>query len=390
MNSRERVITTLNHQEPDRVPLDLGATIVTTMTRIAYENLRGYLGMPADTAIRTSHRQMDTVYPAEDMFRHYGADVRPVCMKSPWGFQAREMPDDSFYDEFDLRWKKASYYYDVVERPLKGYTVADLAHATWPDPYNPGRVEGLREEAQKLYETTDYALVADIMCGGPFEQACMLRGYDDFLIDLAWDEKFAVALLDKITETDIALWDAYLTAVGDYVQVVAQGDDFGIQRGMYISPARYRKYVKPCLKRMYDFIHSKTKAKIFMHSCGSIYDGIPDLIEAGVDVLNPLQRSAAKMDIAKIKREYGKDLAFWGGGIDVQTVLPYASLQEIEDDVRRSIDILAVGGGFVFTPCHNIQADIPPERIDLVYSTAVAHGGGVYAKTAEITQGAAQ
>jgi uroporphyrinogen decarboxylase len=129
---------------------------------------------------------------------------------------------------------------------------------------------------------------------------------------------------------------------------------------------------------MYDFIHSKTRAKIFMHSCGSIYDGIPDLIEAGVDVLNPLQRSAAKMDIAKIKQEFGRDLAFWGGGIDVQTVLPYATLQEIEDDVKYAIDILAAGGGFVFTPCHNIQADIAPERIDLLYSTAVKHGASAY------------
>jgi uroporphyrinogen decarboxylase len=294
-------------------------------------------------------------------------------MKSPWGFKAKEMPDDSFYDEFNIRWKKAAYYYDVVERPLADIVIEDLDKATWPDPYNPGRVEGVREEAKKLYETTDYALVADIMCGGPFEQACMLRGYEQFCVDLYWDPTFATALLEKITETDIALWDAFLGAVGDYVQVVAQGDDLGIQTGTYISPQMYRKFVKPCHRRLYDFIHSKTQAKVFMHSCGSVYDIIPDLIEVGVEVLNPIQTSAAKMDVVRLKQEFGQDLCFWGGGIDVQKVLPFASLQAIEEEVERTIQIMAPGGGYVFVPSHNIQADIAPQRLHKVYETALHH-----------------
>lgn len=169
MNSRERVLAAINHREPDKVPIDLGATIVTAPTRIAYQNLREYLGMEPDPEPKTSHRQMDTVYPREDFYQRYGVDFRPVYMKGPWAFEAREMPDDSFYDEFNLRWKKASYYYDVVERPLAEATIDDLDTAVWPDPYDPGRVEGLPEEARNLYENTQYAIVADIMCLGPFE-----------------------------------------------------------------------------------------------------------------------------------------------------------------------------------------------------------------------------
>ena len=373
MNSRERVLTALNHKEPDKVPIDLGGTIVTTLTRVAYQNLRNYLGMPPDDKPVISHRQMDTVYPREDLLQRYEVDVRAVAMKGPWCFEPREMPDNSFYDEFNIRWKKASYYYDVVERPLADATVHDLATAAWPDPYDPGRVAGLREEAQALYENTEYAIVADIMCLGPFEGGCVLRGYEQFLTDLYWDPHFAEALLDKITETDIALWDAFLNAVGDYVHIVAQGDDVGIQTGPYISPEMYRKFIKPRQRRIFEFIHSRTQAKIFYHSCGSVYDLIPDFIEIGVDILNPIQRSAKKMDIAQMKREFGRDLCFWGGAIDVQQVLPFATLQQIEDEVKRTLDIMAPGGGYVFFPSHNIQADVTPDRIHHMYHTALQY-----------------
>ncbi len=373
MNPRERALAALNHQKPDRVPIDLGATIVTTITRIAYDNLRAYLELPPDIMPNISHRQMDTVYPKEDLLQRYQVDFRPVHMKGPWYFKTRELAEDeSFYDEYGLKWKKASYYYDVVERPLAGIeTLADLEKYPWPDPYDPGRVVGIREEARQLYETSPYLVVADIMCLGPFEGACLLRGYDNFAIDLKWNPILAQAILDKITDMSIGLWDAYLSHVGDFVHVVCQGDDLGTQRGLFISPEMYRKFVKPCHRRMYDFIRSKTDAKIFMHSCGSVYDVLPDLVDVGVQILNPIQRSAAKMDIVQLKKEFGRDLVLWGGGIDVQQVLPYASLQEIEDDVKRTLDILTPGGGFVFVPSHNIQADVTPDRIHKVYETVL-------------------
>jgi uroporphyrinogen decarboxylase len=374
MNSRERVLLALNHGEPDMVPMDCGATIVTAPTRIAYQNLRVHLGMGEDPNPRTSHRQMDTVYPAEDLYQRYEVDFRTVAMKGPWEFEPREMPDDSFYDEFDIRWKKASYYYDVVERPLaKCTSVADLNKAVWPDPYDPGRVGGLREEAMALHDNTEYAVVADIMALGPFEGACILRGYEEFCVDLAWNPTFAEALLDKITETDIGLWDHFLNAVGDHVHVVCQGDDVGMQTSLYISPAMYRKFIKPRQKRIFDFIHSKTDAKVFYHSCGAVSDVIGDFVDIGVDILNPIQRSAAGMDIAWMKKEFGNDLCFWGGGIDVQQVLPFASPEEIDEDVKRTFEIMAPGGGFVFFPSHNVQADVTPDRFHAAFDAALRY-----------------
>ena len=181
----------------------------------------------------------------------------------------------------------------------------------------------------------------------------------------------AEALLDKLTDTAVGLWEVFLGAVGEYVQVVAQGDDVGMQQSLFISPALYRKFIKPRQKRIFDFIHSRTHAKVFYHSCGSVYDVIPDFIEIGVDALNPIQRSAAKMDIASLKKEFGRELAFWGGGIDVQQVLTFASLREIEDEVNRTIDIMAPGGGYVFVPSHNIQPDVSADRLCRVYETAL-------------------
>jgi uroporphyrinogen decarboxylase len=374
MNSRERVLTALDHKEPDKVPIDLASTTVTSITYIAYEQLREYLGMEPDPDPRISHIHQGTVYPMEDLFQHYEADFRTVFMKkSPRGFVAKETPDGGFYDEYNILWKKLAYDYSPVEPPLADSTVEDLDKATWPDPYDPERVEDLREEARALYENTDYAIVADIMCRGPFELAVKLRGYEQFLMDLHLDRKFAIALLDKITETVMALWDIYLGAVGDYVQVVCQGDDVGMQTSRFISPKMYRQFIKPCHQRIYDTIHSKTEAKVFVHSCGSIYDIIPDLIEIGVDILNPLQYGAAKMDHARLKKEFGEDLCFWGGGIDVQQVLPNASLDKIEEEVQRTIEIMAPGGGYVFVPTHNIQPDVTPDRLDKVYGTALKY-----------------
>jgi uroporphyrinogen decarboxylase len=373
MTSRERFLAASSHREPDALPIDFGSTQVTTITRIAYDNLRAYLGMELDASPRISHRQMDTVYPTESFFQHYKVDFRPVTMKSTWASKARQTTDDTFYDEYNIRWKKASYYYDVIERPLVNATIEDLDKVQWPDARAPGRIDGVREEARRLSEETGYALVADIMCGGPFEQCCNLRGYENFLVDIYENPRFARRLIDTITDVDIAFWDVFLEAVGEYVQVVTQGDDLGMQTNSFISRETYRDLVKPCHRRMCDFIHSRTNAKIMMHSCGSVYDLIPEFIDVGVDILNPLQTSAAKMDLTRIKQEFGRDLCFWGGGIDVQKVLPFASLQEIEDTVKRTIDIMAPGGGYVFVPAHNIQADIAPERIDRVYRTALAH-----------------
>jgi uroporphyrinogen decarboxylase len=369
VNSRERILKALNHEEPDKVPIDLGATENTTITRIAYHNLRHALGMAEDGEPYIVNRQMDAVFPAADLLELYQVDTRAVRPAISWKAKTREMPDDSFYDEMNIRWRKIGYYYDMVENPMQDYSLEQIIKAPTPDPFEPGRLAGVKEYARNLYENSDYAVVVGHICWGPFELGCSLRGFKQFLIDLASDPVLAETLLDKNLELAIRFWDAYLSEVGEYVQVTAQGDDLGMQTGSIISPKMYRKYIKPRHKILFDFIHSKTKAKVFLHSCGSVYNLIPDLIEIGVDILSPVQFTAANMDLARLKQEFGKDMTFWGGGVDTQGVLPFGSLGEIRDNVRRNIDILAPGGGFVFVPVHNIQADIAPEKIQAVYET---------------------
>lgn len=374
MTSRQRVLTALNHHEPDKIPIDVGSTTVSSITIPAYENIQRFAGLEPEANPHIAHVHQGVVWPREELLRRYESDFRSISMKkSPRGHIARELPDGSFYDEYGMMWKKSLYDYYPASAPLADCKVEDLKKVTWPDPCDRERVKGLREEAKALCEKTDFAIVGDIIDRGPFELAVKLRGFEQFLTDLHLEPDFCLALLDKITETNIALWEIYLHAIGDHVQVVCQGDDVGMQTSLIMSPALYRRFIKPCHKRIFDFIHGKTKAKVFLHSCGSVYDIIPDLIEIGVDILNPIQRSAAKMDVVKLKKEFGKELCFWGGGIDTQQFLPTASLAEIEAEVKRTIDILAPGGGFVFVPTHNIQPDISPERFDKVYSTALRY-----------------
>ena len=374
MNSRQRVMTALSHKEPDQVPIDLAATTVSSITYPAYENLRNYLHLKPDPEPHLSHLHQGTVYPREDFLQHYQVDFRTVHMKkSPRAWVAKKIDADTFYDEDRIKWKKNVYDYSPIAAPLANCSLQELSHMTWLDPYDPERTSGLRKEVEGLSVGTEYALVADIMCRGPFEQAVKLRGYEQFLVDLSSDARFTTTLLERITDTILGLWDVYLAAVGDFAQVVCQGDDVGMQTSLIISPKMYRQYIKPCHKRIYDFIHSKTKAKIFMHSCGSIFDIIPDLIEIGVDILNPIQRDAAKMDITPLKAQFGKDICFWGGGIDVNKTLLNASLDTIEDEVQKSIDILGKGGGYVFALTHNIQPNISPHRVDKAFTIALQH-----------------
>jgi uroporphyrinogen decarboxylase len=373
MNSRQRVLTALSHAEPDQVPVDLGGTENSTIARIAYLNLRDHLGLPVETKPYVINRMMDAVFPQEDLLRLFGVDFRPIRPSPAWQPELRELPDNSFYDELGIRWKKAAYYYDMVEHPLRHASLAEIIQFCYPDPYAPGRVAGLRQQAEQLARETSFAIVLADIVWGPFELACALRGYEQFCMDLLQDVRLAETLLDKNLELALGFWDAYLSEVGENIQIVGLGDDLAMQTGPIISPSLYRKLIKPRHKQLIDLIHTKTDARIFMHCCGSVYDLLPDLIETGVEILNPVQVSAAKMDLACLKRDFGDQLTFWGGGVDTQQVLPYASLPEIRDHVRHAFDILAPGGGFVFAPVHNLQADIAPERIMAVYETALEY-----------------
>ncbi|GHU64521.1 uroporphyrinogen decarboxylase [Spirochaetia bacterium] len=389
MTPRERVVATINHKEPDKVPIDCGGTICSTLTRTAHNTLKKYLNINKPQEQITDPK-LDTVVPCDEILDRFQVDFRRVALRPPSALNTDDPERQSFAatsaaneekprgfrfkDEFGTTWQKADYDYSPVEYAMKEFSLEDLKKYKWPDPYDPGRTAGLREDAKNLVDTTDFCIVGDIMCGGPFEQACWLREYSTIMVDLYENPDFARLLFEKITDLDIAWWDVYLDKIGDLVQVVCQGDDLGTQIGEWISPELYKEFIYPCHKRMFDFIHSKTKAKIFLHTCGSVKKFIPYLIEAGIDALNPVQYTAKDMGIANLKKEFGRELAFWGGSISTQTELSDAhSVKDIEATVKRNMDILMKDGGYVFAATHNIQHECPPEKLLSIYDTAVSY-----------------
>jgi uroporphyrinogen decarboxylase len=366
MKPRERVIAVLQHEVPDRVPVDLGATAVSGIHRRANDALKALLGIEAHEPLQDLVQGL--VVPDERILQRFGVDFRRVALR-PSAAAVAAWPSDSdetYVDEWGIRRRRTELYWEIVGFPLADAKVEDLPHYPWPDPHDPARVAGLAEEARRLYEETDYALVADFLGGGIFEQALWMRGFERFMVDLVSDEPFATTLMDILLELYTEFYGVYLEAVGPYVQIVALGDDLGMQTGPLISPELYRRLIKPRHKELYDFIHSRTEARIMHHTCGSVFPLVQDLIDVGVDILNPIQTSAQGMDPAALKREFGQQLIFHGG-IDVQQMLPWATPARVREEVRRIVAILGQGGGYIFAPSHNIQADVPPENVLVMY-----------------------
>jgi uroporphyrinogen decarboxylase len=380
MNSRERLKLALNHQEADRVPFDLGATVLTSIHVKSYQKLRECLGLPqVEPSIVDIFQQIVTV--DDDVRERLKVDVRDCAPRSSATFRidVKEMERYTyFYDEWGIGWKmpkEGGLYYDMFDHPLKGATtIAEIENYAWPDPTDPARFEGMAERVRQAAQVEKQGVFLGGLCAGIMEMAAWTRGFENYFSDFANNEKLLVALMRKVMELKMAYWEIALKEVGDHVDAIGEADDFAGQYRMLISPAMYRRIVKPIHKELFDFIHARTKAKIFFHSCGSIRPVIGDLIEAGVDILNPVQVSATGMDSAELKREFGKDIVFWGGGVDTQRVLGTGTPQQVRDDVRRRIDDLAPGGGFVFATVHNIQGNVPPENIMAMWETLQEFG----------------
>jgi len=375
LNPRERVVAALEHKEPDKVPVDLGGS-VSGIHSGAYEKLIRLLGLKVEVKIGDKIQQL--AKPDEPVLERLGVDFRHVSLKKGFFMGGTDRFDDPsgrpyFIDDWGIKWGKNPYYYDMVDRPLKDATIEDLENFPWPDPNDPARYDGLREDAKNLFQDTDYAIVTDAIFGGLFECAWWLRGFEKFNVDMYKRPDFTELLLDKILELYMGFYGRYLDAVGDYVQMVELGDDLGAQTGPIMSPAMLRKYFKPRYKRLYDMIHSKTRAKVFHHTCGSVYPFIKELIEVGVDVLNPIQPLAAMMDIGRIKREFGHILSLHGG-IDIQRTLPYGAREDVVAEVKRVIRLAAPNGGYILAGAHNIQADTPVENIYAMFETAKTYG----------------
>lgn len=376
---RERVRLALGFQEPDRIPIDLDGW-ATYFTEGAYRNLLQHLGIDEEPQVNDWFLVSGV---NESILRRFGVDFRRVALAVPEGFRSKTYPDGSWDDEWGVRKRKVAhpsprtgqtaYYAEMIEPPLAEGSIDDLESYPWPDPEDPGRYRDLRERVKLLYETTDHALVAAAIGNGIFEQAQALRGIQRFFEDLLINREFATLLIDKILQIQLSIFDRYLAIVGPYVEMVETSDDYGMQTGPLISPQLYREMLKPAHERLNRFIKERTEARIYLHSCGSIADMLDDLIEAGIEVINPVQPRARNMDSAALKNRFGGRVVFHGG-VDEQYVLPRGSIEEVHEEVHRRIEDFAPGGGYIFAPAHNIQDDIPPENVVAMFEAALEHG----------------
>ena len=384
MNARERVLTALNHREPDRVPYDMGGTVVTGIQARAYSRLRKYLGLP-EKEIKIIDILQQLAQVDDDVMDRLGVDFRNISPRSTASFkiELKMTPDGRysyFYDEYQVGWRMpvdGGMYYDMFEHPICGeITAEDVEKYALPDPHDPSRFEALREAARKVLDEEQRALVIGNISAGIFELYLWTRGFKDGYADWAGNPDLAKKILRKYADLQLAYWERMFEVMkGIPIDVVQMADDLAGQNGMLISPRSYRTLLKPFHKEMFDYIHSRTEAKIFFHSCGAVRALIPDLIEVGVDILNPVQVSAANMDSAELKREFGKDICFWGGGVDTQNAFDFTHTpDEVRADVRKRIEDLMPGGGFVFNTVHNIQGNVPPENIMAMWETLQEYG----------------
>lgn len=366
MNSREKVLRAVRREPPAGVPTDLGGSI-TGITLEAGRNLCRHLGYPAELDVICKPLQLVDL--KEQVLQDLRIDTRYIRPNFPIDNSLEE----EYLDDWGVRRRLSSnhYYYDIVEYPLKEGTLAELDRFHWPEPAPRELFDGLRERAVELQQT-GYALVADPLAPAIFEPAWYLRGMENLLVDFLDNRRYALRLFETLLEHQIQFFDAFLSAVGDLVQVVMFGDDLGTQKAPIMSPQMYREVVKPFHRRLFDFVKTKTRAAVFLHSCGSIQALIPDLIDAGIDVLHPLQPRARDMDHHRLKERYGDSICFWGG-IDIQQAL-IGPLENIGREVEQRVGSLGEGGGYVLSPAHNIQPDTPPQNIVELYRCAAEYG----------------
>jgi uroporphyrinogen decarboxylase len=371
MTSRERVRAALSHREPDRVPLDIGGSNVTTLVDNAYWRLKRRLDIDAPT--RYLSRRAREVKLDEAAFRYLGSDTRPIWLGLPDGRPDVYHPDGLIGDEWKVVWGSVGGHYIPIGCPLASATADDLPRFAWPEPDDPGRTRGLADWARRLQQQTPYAVVLSLPVG-VLHQCQYLRGYERFLVDLVADPAFAGLLMDYVIDVWLAIVSAALELVGPYVDVVLYGDDLAFQDRLMVHPRLYRALFKPRHRRIVEAVKARTDAALLFHSCGAVYPLIPDLIDIGVDGLNPVQVSAAGMgDTARLKREFGDRICFWGG-IDTQQVLRVGAPAEVRSEVRRRVADLSRDGGYVVAAVHNIQEDVPLENL-LAMAAAVRESG---------------
>ncbi|MCS7039155.1 MAG: uroporphyrinogen decarboxylase family protein [Caldilineales bacterium] len=368
MTPRERVLAAINHEEPDRVPICIGVSNATSMKMKPYRALKALLGIEAPDAYVYDWPELGTALPDEATMRRLHSDVRGVLDLEPEHIRARNKarpPHTPYIDSWGSGQVELTedVWFPGVHPLADATTIEEIENYPWPDMNDPTRVAHVRAQAQKLRDEGEYAIMGTPWLLFPFERAHAMQGLDRFMMNMVHHPDFAAALLRKITDVCKVLMGNFLRECGDLIDIIKIGDDLGTQSGLMISPKMYRRFLKPLHAEFIAFIKERTDAKVFFHTDGDVFDLIPDFIEIGVDILNPIQTSAGRMaNLEELKRRYGQHMVFCGA-IDTHRILPYGTPEEVRQEVRRVINILGPGGGYMVASVHTIMNDVPPENI---------------------------
>jgi len=368
LSSRERVLLSINHEEPDRVPIILGTSNTTGMKVAPYRGLQKFLGVESIERYIYDWPELGTVLPDETVLRRLHSDARGLLDRYPeWVYERNRLrPEHSpFMDDWGSGQSEVEpgIWYPGVHPMSEAKTLDEIEKYPWPDMDDLTRVAHVKAEAQKLANENEFAIIGTPWLLFPLERAFALQGMDTFLMNLALYPDFSEALLHKIASLCKTLMGHFLDAAGDNLDMIKIGDDIGTQNSLLMSPKMYRKILKPIHADYIACIKERTKAKVFFHTDGDVFDLIPDFIEIGVDILNPIQTSAGKMsNLAELKSRFGKNLTFCGA-VDTHHILPNGTPQQVRDEVRRVINIMAPGGGYMLASVHTIMSEVPPENI---------------------------
>ena len=375
MTSRERIEKSLNHQEPDRIPYDLSGTTVTAITTNAYKKAMAYRGLSTEYKPDIVDHIQSIITPTEENLVKLKSDTRRIGAARIFQYEKNKIVEGNtitVYDFYGCKWQynpDKDLYFNLISSPLDGCETisGNLDKIPRPD-WNILSADLEEQLNHQIQVAGDYCVIADRNTAGFTENSLRIRGYVNWFLDTIIDLPGVESLCDLILEDKMKYWDAIIdwaikTGNENKIQVISECDDLGAQDKTILSPEALRATIIPRLKKLFTHVKKRMPhVKIFFHCCGSIRPIIPDLIDAGVDILNPVQFTAKNMELKGLKQDFGKDLTFWGGGVDTQSTLNNGTPQQIRDEVHRIIDIMAPGGGFVFAPVHNVQEDVSPEN----------------------------
>ena len=383
--SNARVLASLEHREPDRVPLDLGGAEVAGINIHTMRRLRQHLGL--DPAVEMDNKVIQTGKMADDLIERLGVDVKivpPQDPSDPGLEQDLGLVGDHhrYIDEFGIGWqmpRSGGHYYDLYLHPFADVeTVEEVDAYPWPNMLDEARFVGMKEHARAVAREEQRAVFLGRASSGMWEHVMWMTGYEKYYMDMVVNPRLCQAKMEKILELKMQYWGRVLELIEEDYVIVSCADDLGGQNGLLVSLDMYKELVWPYHKRLFQFLKStpsRSRVFVFFHNDGAIYETLPLLIEAGVDIINPWQVNCAGMDdTARFKREYGADLTVWGGSCDTQRILPFGTPQEVRDETKRRIDDLAPGGGYIFAPIHIIQDGVPVENIMAMWETWQEYG----------------